>query len=123
MLLHLTGSVKNSQILFDLPDINFTIKQYVAVKQILIEWDGDVDSIYGHVCSSLIDSSVNNPTQCLTLFSQTSRSSHILFTPPSGLWYQIQLWSLRQAIFKIETSEKHKINKIKLILEIRDGLQ
>ena len=123
MLLHLIGSVKNSQILFDLPDINFTIKQYVAVKQILIEWDDDVDNIYGSVCSSLIDSSVNNPAQCLAMFSQTSKSSHMLYTPPSGLWYQIQLWSLRQAIFKIETSEKPKINKIKLIFEIRDGLQ
>ena len=123
MLLHLTGSVKNSEILFDLPDINFSIREYVSVKQILIEWNGNVENIYGSVSSSLIDSSVNNPSQCLSIFSQTSRSNHLLYTPPSGLSYQIQLWSLRQAIFKIETSEKHEINKIQIIFEIRDGIQ
>ena len=123
MLLHLTGKVKNSQVLFELPDLNFSTKQSVEVKQILIEWGTRVSFIHGSICSSLIDSSVNNPDQCLCIFSQASSSNHLLFTPPSGLWYQIQLWSLRQAIFKIELSEKHEIKKIKIILDIRDGLQ
>ena len=122
MLLHLTGTVKNEQIIFDLPDLNFSIKQYVQVMQVLIKWEKEVENIHGSLCSSLIDSSVYNPEQTLCMFTQPSKSNHLIFTPPSGLFYQIQLWSLQQARFKIELSEKHEIEKIKLILNIRDGI-
>ncbi len=122
MLLHLTGTVKSDQVTFDLPDLNFSIKQSVQVKQILIEWEKEVQNINGSLCSSLIDSSVFNPDQTLCMFTQASKSNHLLFTPPSDLYYQIQLWSLQQARFKIELSEKHEIKKIKIILNIRNGL-
>ena len=123
MLLHLEGTSKNDHLNFNLPDINFSLKQSVQVKQIFIKWTQPIDKLYGSLCSSLIDRSVSNPNQRLCMFNQPTRSNHLLFSPPSGLWYKIQLWSLQQAIFHLELSETHKIEKIELLLEISDGFQ
>ena len=122
MLLHLTGKVQNEKILFSLPDLNFSVKQKVQVRQLLIEWENPVDNIYGSLSSSLIDSSVFNPKQILCLFDQTARSKSLLFTPPSDLCYNIQLWSLQQSIFKIKLSEKQEIKKIEIFLRISNGV-
>lgn len=121
MLLHLEGIPQNDVINFNPPDIDFSLKQSVQVKQILIQWSEPVENVFGSLCTSLIDCSVSNPDQRLCYFNQTIKSNHLLFTPPGGLWYKIQLWSLKQTIFKLQLSEKHQIEKIKLILEISNG--
>ena len=123
MLLHLTGKPENDQILCTLPDLNFTTKQTVQVIQMLIEWVEPVENIHGSLSSSLIDCSIMNPNQILCFFSQTVRSKHLLVSPPSDINFNIQLWSLQQAIFKIHKSEKHQIKKIQFFLKISDGIQ
>lgn len=121
MLLFLKGTVKDQIINFDLPDLYFTTKQYVEVKQIGIKWKTEVQHVSGRLTSTLIDRSIYNPDQTIALFSQAEKSNYLLVTPPSGLQYQIQLWSLRQSLFKIVTLEKHQIEEIEIILNI-DGL-
>ena len=118
MLLYLKGTVKDQIINFDLPDLFFTTKQHVEVKQIGIKWEKEVQQASGRLSSTLIDRSIFNPDQTIALFSQAEKNNYLLFTPPSGLQYQIQLWSLRQSLFKIVTLEKHQIEEIEIILDI-----
>ena len=122
MLLHLTGTIHNDQILFPLPDLNFTTKQKIQIRQVLIGWAEPVTNVYGSISSSIIDCSPLNPGQILCLFSQTMKSNHLLVTPPSDIEFNIQLWMFSQAIFKIHLSEKHRIKQIQIFLKISNGL-
>ena len=121
MLIHLTGKVQNDQIIFPLPDINFSTKQAVRISQVLIEWATPIDNVCGSISSSLIDCSVYNPNQILCLFSQSTTSDHLLVTPPSDISYNIQLWSFQQSTFKIDVSEKQQIKRIQIFLKISNG--
>ena len=121
MLLYLKGTVKNQTINFDLPDLYFNTKQSIEVKQIGIKWSNHVQQASGRLSSTLIDRSIYNPDQTIALFSQAEKNNYLLVNPPSGLQYQIQLWSLQQSQFKITTLEKHQIDEIEIILNI-DGV-
>lgn len=104
---------------FDLPNVSFGSSDYeISVKQCLIVWDQPVNPLYGILRSTIIDKSTINPTQQLLAFSQSKKSNYLLHTPVNREAYLIQRQDLQTAEFHLTLSEKHKIEKIKLVLEI-----
>ena len=104
---------------FDLPNVSFGSSDYeISVKQCLIVWEQAVNSLYGILRSTIIDKSVFNPTRQLLAFSQNKKSNFLLHTPVNREAYLIQRQDLQTAEFHLTLSERHKIEKIKLILEI-----
>ena len=104
---------------FDLPNVYFGFSDYeISVKQCLIVWEQPVNQLYGILRSTIIDKSVINPTQQLLAFSQNKKSNFLLHTPVNREAYKIQRQDLQTAEFNLTLSEKHKIEKVKLILEI-----
>jgi len=104
---------------FILPNVSFGFNDYeISVKQCLIDWEQPVTSLYGIICSTIIDKSVINPTQQLLAFSQHKKSNFLLHTPVNREAYLIQRQDLQTAEFSLTLSEKHKIKRVKLILEI-----
>ena len=112
---------KEHDLKFNLPNVSFGFSDYeIRVKQCLIVWEQPANSLYGILCSTIIDKSIINPTQQLLVFSQHKKSNFLLHTPVNPEAYLIQRQDLQTAEFILTLSEKQKIEKVKLILEIID---
>ena len=127
MLIHLDSKIDtvnqietvNHDLVFKLPYIPFGLDDFeIKIVQLLIVWNQPVLPLYGFLTSTIIDKSVLNPTQQLLAFSQSKKNNYLLYTPMHPERYIIQRQNFETADFHLELSEKHKIKRIKLILEI-----
>ena len=109
---------------FDIPDVRFSVNQYVHVNEICLNWSdqrGSEKYFNGRLDSSLVDKSPINPYQQLLYFQHIQDSNLMLFTPTHLQKYKIQRTSLQSAEFKLTLSRRVKLEDFCLQLEITDG--
>ena len=124
MLVRIKGKMMNQQIQFELPLIYFDNKSYVALQQILIDFNKIQKSITGQLSTSLIDRSPLNPDQSLADFQQLHETKTLIFQPTHLHYYKIQRIDLMSSEFKIsfrENIQKREIDNIELLLHVLDA--
>ena len=121
MIINLNGIVKNDNIVFEECPVYFSGDQNVHVKELFVKWKKPVKNVYGYIESSLIDRSTVNLHQQLLFFQQRKESNYMYYTPTHISEYKIQCSSLQSSVFKFHSSEKEKIEKIYLQLEISNA--
>ena len=121
MIINLTGTVKNNEIIFEDCPVYFDNNQYVHVNELYIKWLKPCKNVVGYIESSLIDRSPVNLCQQLLFFQQRKESDYLFYTPTHLSKYKIQCSALHSSLFKIhllEQEKKEKIEKIYIQLEI-----
>ena len=125
MLAHLSGTMKNDHIEFDIMNLPLHRNSIVTVAQLSIHYTEIVNNVCGSIHSTLIERSGINPLQELISFSHTGPVKNLLYTPTHFIWYKIQLSDLKTSVFKIshyESNQTNKISKINLKLQINEGI-
>ena len=121
MIIHLNGTVKNNEIIFEDCPVYFDNNQCVHVNELYIKWEKPCKNVVGYIESTLIDRSPVNLNQQLLFFQQRKESDYLFYTPTHLSKYKIQCSALHSSLFKIhllEQEKKEKIEKIYIQLEI-----
>ena len=117
MLINLTGTIQNEDLIFRLPYYQFKNHE-VAVSELFIKWKTPVTA-FGYISSTLVDRNALNPNQNIFVFSQQN-DSYYHCKPTQLQLYKIQRTELQSSEFKIHISEKEKLKKIeKIFLQLK----
>ena len=101
----------------DLPSFN-TQKLYVAVSQLVIEFENNVDAGLITISSTLVDLNSANPKQQICTFFHDGQSRFAVYQPTRLVYYKMNCSNSFDAFTKIQLTEERKIKKVYLQLDI-----